>query len=459
MIKKLSINGLRGFGEKQSITFALPNDKDYGSGLTIITGSNNSGKTTIIEAIRAFNGPSNDMKGPSFSEGKRNVKTNHRVELCLTDEKDKEYVISTVKQGGSLTEKSERFKLSNYVVPSRRAINFTFSQNNWNKDMYIETAQKFETQRNPYVQNFEARLFQIQDNKEKFDRILNQVLGKEFRWLIEQDDQGRFYIKCVQDEIIHSSEGIGDGIWSVFTICAALYDAAPNSVIVIDEPELSVHPALQKRIMKLLVEYSKEMQIIVSTHSPYFVNWDAIANYGAHLVRVVKEGTDTKCFEITQITRDKFKGLLNDLHNPHVLGLEANEALFLEDNIILVEGQEDVVILTRLANELGIKLKGEFFGWGVGGASKMQSFMALFSELGYKHVVALLDGDKKQEAEGIQRLFPNYKVIVLSTDDIRDKVSRTISAKNGIVGNNGQLKSEYRKYAEELLKKVNEGMS
>ena len=164
-------------------------------------------------------------------------------------------------------------------------------------------------------------------------------------------------------------------------------------------------------------------------------------------------------FEITQITRDKFKGLLNDLHNPHVLGLEANEALFLEDNIILVEGQEDVVILTRLANELGIKLKGEFFGWGVGGASKMQSFMALFSELGYKHVVALLDGDKKQEAEGIQRLFPNYKVIVLSTDDIRDKVSRTISAKNGIVGNNGQLKSEYRNYAEELLKKVNEGMS
>lgn len=31
-----------------------------------------------------------------------------------------------------------------------------------------------------------------------------------------------------------------------FTICAALFDAEPQTTIVIDEPELSVHPSLQK---------------------------------------------------------------------------------------------------------------------------------------------------------------------------------------------------------------------
>ena len=38
------------------LNFALPDNKTPGSGLTIIVGPNNSGKTTIIESIQAFNG-------------------------------------------------------------------------------------------------------------------------------------------------------------------------------------------------------------------------------------------------------------------------------------------------------------------------------------------------------------------------------------------------------------------
>ena len=37
MIKELSIEGYRGFGEKQEIEFATPNDKK-GSGLTFLVG-------------------------------------------------------------------------------------------------------------------------------------------------------------------------------------------------------------------------------------------------------------------------------------------------------------------------------------------------------------------------------------------------------------------------------------
>lgn len=43
MIKELSIFGFRGFGEKQTLQFALPNGQ-VGSGLTIITGANSAGK-------------------------------------------------------------------------------------------------------------------------------------------------------------------------------------------------------------------------------------------------------------------------------------------------------------------------------------------------------------------------------------------------------------------------------
>ena len=44
-------------------------------------------------------------------------------------------------------------------------------------------------------------------------------------------------------------------------------------MILIDEPEISLHPDLQRKLFSLLVEYSKDKQIIVSTHSPYFVDW------------------------------------------------------------------------------------------------------------------------------------------------------------------------------------------
>ena len=51
MIKNISIHGLRGFGERETIDFALPNGED-GSGITFLVESNDSGKTTILEALR-----------------------------------------------------------------------------------------------------------------------------------------------------------------------------------------------------------------------------------------------------------------------------------------------------------------------------------------------------------------------------------------------------------------------
>lgn len=124
MIKKLKICGFRGFGKEQEISFALPCEDKIGSGLTIITGSNNSGKTTIVEAIRAFN----NTTSPSISEGKRNIQTNGFVKLVLTDENDKSITIETVPTGGSPTNKNENIKFNYYIVPSRRSMEFEFKK-------------------------------------------------------------------------------------------------------------------------------------------------------------------------------------------------------------------------------------------------------------------------------------------------------------------------------------------
>jgi len=265
MIKEISISGFRGFGISQTVKFAIPNNETPGSGLTIITGANNSGKTTIIESIRAFN----SSESPSFSEGRRNVQTDGKIHLILTDHSDKQYSIKSMEGEGSSTEKSEKTDFHHYILQSRRAVPFEFSKTQWDKELYISNSQKLDSQRTSSLDNFNVRIFQIEQNKAEFNALIAKILGSDFQWTVDLRDSGNYYIKYIKDGVTHSSEGVGDGIWSIFTICAALFDAPENSVVVIDEPELSIHPALQKLLMQIFIDYSKDRQIIISTHSPY----------------------------------------------------------------------------------------------------------------------------------------------------------------------------------------------
>lgn len=452
MIKEISISGFRGFGISQTVKFAIPKDSKPGSGLTIITGANNSGKTTIIESIRAFN----SSDSPSFSEGRRNVQTGGKINLTLMDDLDNLYSIASVEGGGSSTEKNVKTTFQHYILQSRRAVPFEFSKTEWDKKQYISHSQKLDSQRTSSLDNFSARIFQIEKNKAEFNALIAKILGSDFQWTVEQRDSGNYYIKYTKDGIMHSSEGVGDGIWSIFTICAALFDASPNSVIVIDEPELSIHPALQKLLMQIFVDYSKDRQIIISTHSPYFINWEAIIN-GAQLIRVVKEGSNSKCYHISNASRSMFSGIIKDLNNPHTLGLDANEVFFLEDKIILVEGQEDVVIFRKMAQKIKQNIHGNFFGWGVGGVPKMEAFLNLFVDMGYKHVAIILDGDKKETSDNLEEKFEKngYKFFVLPTDDIRDKRERHIQAKTGVATEKGELKEEYETNIKKLVDDIN----
>lgn len=313
MIKELSISGFRGFGKKQKINFAVPNGQ-AGSGMSFLVGSNNSGKTTILESLRFFN--LDKYISPSIAERKRNIKTDSKVEIILSDEKGDIYRIISHEHGGSVTNMHKNDGEEDYfegpkifVLQSRRFVEYEFHRNESGRYDYMRNLQMNMHNRTSGLNEFSSRLFNMHKKKEEFDPLLKRILGHNLKWTIEQNDNGTYYLKLKINGCIHSSEGLGDGIWSVFTICDALFDSEKGSVIAIDEPELSLHPAYQKRTMDLLKEYASDRQIIISTHSPYFIDWESILN-GAELIRTVKnEDGDIEVYNL----EDNSKKILENL--------------------------------------------------------------------------------------------------------------------------------------------------
>lgn len=259
MLKDILISGLRGFAKEKKVSLALPNGK-AGSGLTILVGGNNTGKTTIIEAIKYFNF---DISQISFSSGKRNVQNEKRVHITYVNENEERYSIHTKSSGESQVETDDKrefdIKSIPFILPSRRNVQYElhggfYDSYRWD---YMNNENMNTKVRKPTIDNFQQRIFNWEKHKEKFDKLLYKIIDNNLKWYIDQNDNGSYYLAFQQEKSgVHTSEGIGDGIWSIFTIIDALYDAEEGSTIVIDEPELSLHPQYQKRVLDLLLEES-----------------------------------------------------------------------------------------------------------------------------------------------------------------------------------------------------------
>lgn len=111
----------------------------------------------------------------------------------------------------------------------------------------------------------------------------------------------------------------------------------------------------------------------------------------------------------------------------------------------------------RVAEQLDIEFKGDFFGWGVGGAPKMKYIINVLKDLGYEKVSVILDGDKPDDKEELEGRYPDYNFFIIPAEDIRDKKPRKESeGKIGIVDSRGVIKSEYRNKMEEMIKGMNQ---
>lgn len=455
MLKEICIEGFRGFSKAKRIGLAVP-DGSKGSGLNIFVGCNNTGKTTITEAIRNFNV---DTAQISFSVGKRNLATGGKIKIDYVTDNDESYSIYTKETGGSQVDTDRPAVLENiktpFLLPSRRHVEYELQgfHVGISRQDYMNNENSDNKFRKPVILNFQQRIFSWEESREAFDEVLYKIIDRNLTWYIDQNDNGNYYLAFrYKNAGIHTSEGIGDGIWSVFTIVDTFYDAEKGDIIVIDEPELSLHPQYQKKILKLLLEESADKQMVVCTHSPYFISWDALQN-GAMISRTFKkENGEIDVRSLSKVNVETIYRSLRNYKNPHSWGMDAKELFFLEDNVIVVEGQEDVVAFNKMMEELDIEINASFFGWGAGGAGNIGKILKILRELGYKKVTAIYDGDRNDDYENCREDYPEYNVIKIWKDDIRDKLEHSEKVKEGILDEGLNIKEgtepEIRKFLE-----------
>ncbi|MBA3570056.1 MAG: ATP-binding protein, partial [Pyrinomonadaceae bacterium] len=226
-------------------------------------GSNNSGKSSILESLRARAG----YQPVSFTSGTRNTSVDEVIISYIVNGNTEK--LRSIRKGSSETQRDNpdgSFEI--FVLPSRRAFEPYFGKHTRQRSEYVQVA-ALPPQRSSVLNEFSARLFNIIRDPEAFNKILTRALGFEAEWSIDLSDQGQYFLKFFRGKHAHSSDGMGEGIVSLFAIVDALHDSSLGSMIVIDEPELSLHPSLQRRVASLLAEYAKDRQIVVSTHSPY----------------------------------------------------------------------------------------------------------------------------------------------------------------------------------------------
>lgn len=251
---------------------------------------------------------------------------------------------SEVILSGELFDKEiiSEFKIQNDQINGK--INTEFLSTNNNKEaIYIET---------PYILDFEspldfssiynvkshhqnllkAKLYDF-NNVNVFDKIENENIIK-FQNKISQLINGKLIFNSEKGSFVYqnneeqeySLRNTSTGIKQLGIIYTLLKNRKlkEGSFLIMDEPEVHLHPEWQIKLAEILVLLAKDLNVTlyINSHSPQFI--EAIEVYSAKYdlreetyFYLTKKVGETEKFNIERIARNKLEILYNDLGNPY----------------------------------------------------------------------------------------------------------------------------------------------
>ncbi len=173
---------------------------------------------------------------------------------------------------------------------------------------------------------------------EKVNEFLQIVTGKNDA-RIEIPHHREHILVHMDDKVLPLSQ-LGTGIHEVIMI-AAFCTISEGEIICMEEPELHLHPLLQRKLLLFLQRDTKN-QYFIATHSASFIDTP-----GAAIFHVTNDGDQTRINE-TLLRRNKY----NICHD---LGYKASD-LTQANSVIWVEGPSDRIYIKHWIKHLNENL-------------------------------------------------------------------------------------------------------
>jgi predicted ATP-dependent endonuclease of OLD family len=244
---------------------------------------------------------------------------------------------------------------------------------------------------------------------------VRSLLGVEVDAFQPDDRVGKGIPSAEMDVDQFLAEANGAGVRESLRLILDLELKSPKLVL-LEEPEVHLHPGLEYSIHSYLKEKSINLQIFTTTHSTNFV--DSVSFQNIYLVS--KENVNGTKISIV----DEKNGALKI---PTALGLKLS-TVFMYDRLLFVEGPSDEAVLRKFADIMNIDLaKSNMNFVQMGGVMNFAHYAAehTLSLLSRKNLKLwfLIDRDEKTDSEVeamIDKLGENAKLIAPGFRDLEN---------------------------------------
>lgn len=289
----------------------------------------------------------------------------------------------------------------------------------------------------------DLEVIDMKNGAEKLNAI-NYILGKnyiEIRRIYHRiyEAWGNSILLQTKNGIQYSEANAGSGENAIINMVCAIIDAKRDSLILLDEPEVSLHPSAQMKLKIFLLNMvmKKHHQIILSTHSMMLI-----------------EKMPKKAIKLFEVNDDGITDIYNDIYYQEAF-FNIKERID-RKNLILCEDVSAQIFIEKILSELNIEA---FFSveYRHGGAETLitKHLPILALDEMYDNVFIILDGDKKPQNIIKYSQIPIGEIN--NVDNLEQYIKGLTSSScaiNALVdgGKNGSVESQkievYKKYLE-----------